>query len=403
MTATFQRQLRLRWMYLGTAVILLLCLGLIYAWSIFRIPLEREFGWSSTETSVTFSISMMMFCFGGVASGILTAHRGVRTTLIACAVCLASGFGLASQASSLWEIYVTYGGLCGFGVGLGYNGAISTAVKWFPDRTGLVSGISLMGFGLGAMILGMAAAACIELVGWRTTFLCIAVAFGFVVLAGAFILKAAPAAFLQHMSGHMAAAKQSVEDLQPTAMICRRNFWLYFAWAAVLSAAGLAIINISAGYAGEFSGGNLAEAAALAGVVSIANGVGRILFGQCFDSQGYRRTMAFVTILVLAAGLAFIAADMTRQTPVLLLAFVLIGLSYGGVTPTNSAFTAFFFGRTHYALNFSVTNLNLIIASYAGPLCASGKPLTAFVIMIGLAVVAGVLLFCIRRPRQQVS
>ncbi len=394
-----KKQKQLRWYYLGFSVLILLCLGLIYAWSVFRVPLEQEFGWTKAETSVTFSISMMMFCLGGVVSGILTERKSVRITLMACAVCLALGFGLASQITSLWGIYATYGVLSGFGVGLGYNSTISTAVKWFPDKTGLVSGISLMGFGFGAMLLGTVAAALINDLGWRTTFLLIAGVLGIIVLLGSLVLRSPSSAFLQHLSGNLKGKKQTVEELPTSCMIRKRNFWLYFAWAAALSAAGLAVINISTGYASEFVGGNLAEAAAVAGIVSIANGIGRVVFGQFFDSKGYRMTMIVVTLLSLIASLSFVAADMTRNMQILVVSFVIIGLMYGGVTPTNSAYTAYFFGQKHYALNFSVTNLNLIVASYAGPLCASGEPMTAFIIMIGLSILAFIFMLGIRRPQ----
>ncbi len=398
MDAVFQYQLRLRWLYLCVSVVLLLCLGLIYAWSVFRVPLEAEFGWSKAETSVTFSISMMMFCLGGVASGILTERKGARITLAVCAGCLAAGFSLASFAASLWEIYMTYGVLCGFGVGLGYNSAISTAVKWFPAKSGLVSGISLMGCGFGAMALGTVAAALIGVMGWRATFLLIAAVFGAVMLAGAALLRPAAPSFLQHMSGHMTRQRQAVEDLPARQMITRRNFWFYVLWAGALSAAALAIINISTGYAGTFVGGDLSEAAAVAGIVSLANGAGRVAFGQLFDSKGYKTTMRVVTVCCLLAGAAFIAADISCSLWLLLAAFTFIGLSYGGVTPTNSAYTAYFFGRSHYALNFSITNLNLIVASYVGPLCASGEPMTAFFCMIALAAAACLCMMAIKPP-----
>ena len=149
-----ERNKQLRWLYLALGVGLLLCLGLIYAWSVFRAPLEAEFGWSKAQTSVTFSISMMMFCLGGLASGMLTGRKGPRFTLTACALFLLAGFAMASRIHTLPGIYVSYGGFCGFGVGLGYNATISTIMRWFPDKQGLVSGITLMGFGFGGMLLG---------------------------------------------------------------------------------------------------------------------------------------------------------------------------------------------------------------------------------------------------------
>jgi len=97
---------------------------------------------------------MMMFCLGGLASGMLTGRKGPRFTLTACALFLLAGFAMASRIHTLPGIYVSYGGFCGFGVGLGYNATISTIMRWFPDKQGLVSGITLMGFGFGGMLLG---------------------------------------------------------------------------------------------------------------------------------------------------------------------------------------------------------------------------------------------------------
>ena len=165
-----ERAKKQRWSFVVLGVGLLLCLGLIYAWSVFRTPLEAEFGWSKAETSITFSISMMMFCLGGLASGMITGKKGPRCPLVLCALFLLAGFLAASRVSTLYGIYITYGGICGFGVGLGYNSTISAVVKWFPDKRGLISGIMLMGFGFGGMLLGTLGAKLITALGWRKTF-----------------------------------------------------------------------------------------------------------------------------------------------------------------------------------------------------------------------------------------
>lgn len=154
-------------------------------------------------------------------------------------------------------------------------------------------------------------------------------------------------------------------------MLRRRNFWIYFVWAIILSAAGLAIINSSAPYAQLFVGENLTLAASIAGIVSIANGVGRVIFGGMFDKVGYRLTMLVDCVAYVIAALVLMASFGTKSMVILVIAFILIGLAYGGVTPTNSAFIAYFFGRENYAVNFPIVNLNLIIASFLGPMWAT--------------------------------
>lgn len=388
-----------RWGYLVMSVVLLLFLGLIYAWSVFRAPLEAEFGWASSQTSITFSISMTMFCLGGLVAGIVTPKKGVRFTMIFCALFLAAGFLSASRINSIVGICLSYGVLCGFGVGLGYNVCISTTVKWFPDLQGMISGISLMGFGFGSMILGTVSASMITALGWRTTFVIFGILFGVVMLAGAFLLRPAAPEFLEAMmSSATSKAKPPVEEVTSAEMLRRRNFWLYFIWAIVLSAAGLAIINESTPFAGTIIGDDLTRAAAVAGIVSIFNGIGRVIFGALFDAIGYRVTMLSVSALYVISALALIAAFQTQSVTILIAAFILIGLSYGGVTPTNSAFTAYFFGRENYALNFSITNLNLIIASYLGPLCGGGNYMRTFYFIIAFAIVGFLITIAVKRP-----
>lgn len=398
MENTFEKQKSMRWGFLVLGVVLLLFLGLIYAWSVFRVPLEQEFGWTKAETSITFSISMMMFCLGGLVSGIITGKRGPRFTLICCAIVLAIGFAAASQITSLLGIYITYGGFCGFGVGLGYNASISTIVKWFPDKQGLISGITLMGFGFGGMILGTLGASLIVSMGWRTTFLIFGAAFAVIMLIGAFLLRPVTEDFLIRLSSTGKKKIAAVEEVDYRLMLRRKNFWLYFFWAIILSAAGLAIINVSTTYAGEFLGDNLTQAAAVAGIVSITNGIGRVGFGQLFDTKGYRLTMAAVCATFAVAAVVLMASDMLRSMPILVVAFVLIGLAYGGVTPTNSAYTAYFFGSRNYPLNFSITNLNLIFASYLGPMCGNGSYMMTFTAILIFAALGFAITIFIRRP-----
>lgn len=392
---------RIRWTYLVLGVIVLLFLGLIYAWSVFRVPLENEFGWDKAQMSVTFSISMMTFCLGGLAGGIITGKKGPRFTWILCAIFLFLGFAGASRIHTLPGIYITYGCLCGFGVGLGYNTTISTIVKWFPEKQGLISGVVLTGFGFGGMLLGTLSAELITMLGWRKTFLLFAVVFALIVLACSFLIRTADESFIEAMSTGNRRSMQCLEEISWRQMLRRRSFWLCFVWAILLSAAGLAIINESTVFASRFVADDLTRAAALAGVVSVANGIGRICAGQLFDSAGYRTTMLTISALYLSATGALTLAYRSGSIPLLILAFLLVGLAYGGVPPTNSAFTAYFFGRKNYAVNFSIINMNLIVASYLGPLCGQKGFTYAFVMIAVLSVVGAVLTLSIRKSANE--
>ena len=384
-----------RWGYLALCTVLLLFLGLIYAWSVFRIPLETEFGWTPSQASLVFSVSMMLFCLGGLVSGIMQRRFSIRITVICSALCMLAGFSAASMAKGLLGICCTYSLLCGLGVGLGYKSCLSVAMSWFPDKKGLVSGIALMGFGFGGMVFGTLSANLIGSIGWRRTFLIFGLLFFAVILIGAFILRAAPPQFTAKMAAGN-KAKASLREMDWKQMISCRQFWLYFAWAVILSAAGLAVMNEAASFAQCFVGEDLARAAALAGMVSIANGVGRIIFGQLFDRIGYRKTMLGVCAMFICASGALLLANSTMSIPVLAAGFILHGLAYGGVTPTNSAYASYFFGAKNYAFNFSLVNLNLIIASYLGPACGSLSYRGTFLAILAFGILGIAMTFGIR-------
>ena len=396
-----ERLMKTRWLYLILGLVLMLFLGLIYAWSVFRGPLEAEFGWTASQLSVTFSISMMMFCLGGLAGGIITARKGYRLTYILCAICLAAGFILASRINTLMGIYLTYGVLCGLGVGLGYNVTISTVVRWFPDRQGLVSGVTLMGFGFGGMILGTAGAKMIDTIGWRTTFFIFGVAFAVIIILCMMLIRIAPQEFVTGLSKGKSNVKPSVEELKPVQILKRRNFWVYYGWTIVFGSAGLSIINSATPFAQTILGDDLTRAAAVAGIVSIFNGAGRVVGGLTFDRFGFRPTMLTADVLFGASAFALIGCYTSGSYILLVIAFVLIGLSYGFIPPTSSAYVAYFFGRENYGTNFAIVNLNLLISSYLGPLCGGGDYMRTFYFIIGFTVIGFILTLAIKKPAAQ--
>ena len=191
MTRTYNR-----WFYVVIGIVLFLFLGLLYAWSLFIVPLEKEFGWTRTQTSLIFTISIIFFCLGGIAGGFITGRKSPGFTILISAVLLLCGFAASSQIKSLTAIYVTYGVISGFGIGLSYNAVISTVTRWFPEKPGVISGFLLMGFGLSGMLLGSTASSLIKTIGWRETFLLLGVAFGIIVFIGSRLLKLPPSDYV---------------------------------------------------------------------------------------------------------------------------------------------------------------------------------------------------------------
>ena len=386
-----------RWVYAIVGVIVLLFAGLVYAWSVLSTPIAAEFAdWSKAQLSMTFTIVMIMFCIGSLLCGLLSGKLSAKMSVRIGAVLFLLGFFLASRTQSLAMLYIGFGVLCGLSSGLCYNAVMSTMVRWFPDRPGLISGVLLMGFGGGSFIIGKLYQAWtpVEIGGWRASFLVMGIII-FVVLAICSFFFVAPGAdFVAPAAKNgKAAVKAAGREYKPLEMLKKPSFWLYYVWAIALSAAGLALISQASGVVWEASASQTAGAVAtIVGLISICNALGRVLFGGMYDKYGRSLSMQLVNILFIVTSGVLILALTAKSVVVVIIGFILGGLAYSGVTPTNSAFCRAYFGPANYPVNFSLINSNLIFASFGSTVSgalfdASGSYNATFFLIIGLAVV----------------
>ena len=392
-----------RWLRLAAGLALLLAMGLVYAWSVFIPPLSAEFGWDAARTGLGFTILMSMFCLGGIATGLITRKRSPRLAVQICAVLVGLGFFGASRLNSLTELYLFFSVMIGFGAGMAYNAVLSAILKWFPEKQGLVSGLLMMGFGLGSLILSTAGAAMLDAFGWRGTFLSLAVIYGALIAAGSFfIVPPGPEAVLPKPDG---AGKSREAGLDMTAgqMLKRSSFWFYFAWAVMLTAAGLMVIGSAAPMAGSL-GADAKTAGGLTGLIALSNGGGRVAAGFMFDRFGRRVVLPLLSCGFILTGLALLTALSFSSLTILTVGFVLTGLSYGGVPPSSSTVTSTFYGLRNYSLNFSIVNTSIVFASFLGPGLSgvmqtmSGSYNTTFVAITAFGGLSLALAFMIKKP-----
>lgn len=399
-----------RWAYAVIGVVTLLFAGLIYAWSVMSksIAASRP-DWTATQVSLTFTIVMALFCTGGLIAGLLSKKINPKLYIIASGVFFAAGFFIASlTGDSPALLYIGFGVICGLGAGFAYNTVLSTMSQWFPDKQGLISGILLMGFGLSSFIIGKVYAAVTPSDGsdqWKMTFRILGIVV-LVVMLICFNFFVKPSEDYK-VPGAAAkkVVKESALDIPPAQMVKKPTFWLYYIWAILLSAAGLVLVSQASGIATQVgpnvSDGNIAT---VVGLISILNGIGRVIFGAIYDKKGYRVAMVLDMIIVIIAGLVLILALTTGNFLFIVLGFLIGGLGYGGVMPTNSAIISDFFGRTNYPVNYSLVNTNLIIASFASTIAgklydASQSYMAPIMMMIGVTVVGFIVSLGIRRPK----
>src|SRR5256714_11036231 len=142
-----------RWFIALAGVLMQLALGAVYAWSVFRVPLARQFGWSTEEVTLTFTISIFVLGIAAFFGGLWQNRVGPRIVALTGGILYGLGVFLASfSANGLWWLYLSYGFIGGIGLGLSYIVPVAVLVKWFPDRRGLITGVAGGGFCAGALI-----------------------------------------------------------------------------------------------------------------------------------------------------------------------------------------------------------------------------------------------------------
>lgn len=394
-----------RYLYAVVGVAVMLFAGFVYAWSILSAPIAADFPqWTNAQLSLTFTICMAFFCLGGMAAGMLSKRIPIRVNVIISALLFLVGFFLTARANSLPMLYICYGVLCGTASGFSYNSVMSTMPRWFPDRQGLISGILLMGFGASSMIIGTLFARLTPAAtgAWRGSLSFMGVLMAVIILLASFFF--AP----PQDDGQSAAAQAPSSDpqgleLTPGQMLARPSFWLFFLWATLMAAAGLVIIaqarTVAHTAAPAMDAGTLSF---VVGLISVCNGLGRVLFGGLFDRIGRKYTMLLI-VLSSVLGTCCLWAAMSGSTALLVAGFIFTGLGYGGPPTMSAAVTKQFYGQKNYPVNFSLMNINLLVASFAstaaGAILDTTNSFTAiFLILFAFAVTAFASALALRRP-----
>ncbi len=402
------KNISIRWAYMVIGVISMLFAGVLYAWSILKSPLTAEFGWGPSHLALNFTLAMTFFCVGGLLGAQLSRRLGHRVAIIAAGVLSAAGFILTANLHnvSVGMLYITYGVLAGLGIGIAYNVVIATVSAWFPDKKGLCSGCLMMGFGASALILGNAADAMFKSnLGWRATYVILGIAIFIVLALSGFLLKKplADTVFPQTKVSKSAAKSEfENKDFTSVQMLCRPSFWMAFICISFLAAVGSSVISFAKDMALSVNAPE-ALAVSLVGVLSVCNGIGRILTGAIFDVIGRRKTMLCANILTIcAAGVTLLAVSVS-SLPLCIVGLCLTGMSYGSCPTITAAFTSSFFGMKHFSNNMALMTFTVMVGSFVATasnkvLEATGGYAATFIMLLSLTFVALVLNIFIRKP-----
>lgn len=370
-----------------TGFVLMLLSGLVNGWSIFVEPIEQELMLLRQDTALVFSISLSVSIGGQMLAGLLGKKLGHRIVYWMAALFSLIGFAGAARAGTIGEIYLFYGIFTGLAIGMIYNLVLTGILEQFTTSIHLITGILLMGFGIGPLILGVAATATINLFGWRITFLALGFLYAGLLLLASFVVagsaKTAPAP---------GAAPKAATGMAPGAMLKTRTFWLFFLWCIMLGASSLIVVGHSSLIVRDV-GMDFTMATFATGIVAVVSGGSRVVFGLLADKKGYNILKTILTFCALAGGVLLLLGYLQNWVPLVLLGYIFAGLTNGGSAVYICAFIQGHYGPAHYGMNMAITNLYMMAGSLIGTALAgsiktqTGSYWPAFAVMVLYALV----------------
>jgi len=314
-----------RWLLAGGGVLMQLALGAVYAWSVFKIPLSKAFGWSGTDVTWAFSLAILVLGFAAFIGGLWMRRVGPRIVGITAGICYGLGVGLSSLANgNIWVLWLSYGILGGLGLGLGYIVPLATLVKWFPDRRGFITGLAVAGFGGGALITAPVAQKFIESVGPLNTLAILGAAYLVMVVLGSSVMRNPPDGWRPAGWQPSARQQEQVQAREYTLKEALSTWQWYVLWAMLFLnvTAGISIISQASPMAQEISGVGAGIAAGMVGLISIANGLGRLLWAWFSDAIGRRNV--FLIMFLIQAALFFVLPSQHEFTALATICFIVI-------------------------------------------------------------------------------
>ena len=368
-----------RWLVVLGAILIQLSLGAIYAWSVFTPALEAA-GWSKLQTQIVFAVGLATFALVMTVAGRLLESWGPRRLAMAGGITLGSGYALAGLAggTDFWVVCLGVGLIGGAGIGLGYVVPIAVGMRWFPDRKGMITGLAVAGFGFGAMGWVKAAGAwgrLIETHSLAGTFLIYGLAFAALIFVGSLWMRMPPKGWApEGFRASTSAVAKGRENFTVGEMLRTPQFYLVFLTFAASAGAGLMSIGLMKLYpmeALQAAGYGVVEASAIAGTAmavffSLANGIGRIVWGTLSDRIGRRRSV--VIMAGTQAVILFAFTAMAGNAYLLYLGAALIGFNFGGNFALFPTLTADLFGNRRVGQNYPFVFLAYGAGGIAGPI-----------------------------------
>ena len=382
-----------RWFIVLAAMGIHICIGSVYAWSVYVNPIKENMGWTLTDVTITFSVAIFFLGLSAALLGKFVETKGPRLAASLAAVLfglgtIGSGFAIAMESKYL--LYLTYGVLGGAGLGIGYISPVSTLVKWFPDRRGMATGLAIMGFGFASAISGPAIKILIDDVGIANTFYILGSIYFTVMFLSAQYLEVPPEGY-SPKNFKQEKIKEDLASLSREEAMKTGRFYGLWIMLFINVTCGIAIISVASPLLQEVVGISALAAASAVGLMGIFNGAGRIIWASVSDYL--TRPVVFVLFFITQI-IAFYL--LTTVTSVLLYSVLVyyIMMCYGGAFASIPAYIGDIFGTKQLGAIHGYILTAWALAGLVGPLIISyvkdltGSYSDTLYVFVGLFVIA---------------
>ncbi|PLR34388.1 oxalate/formate antiport family MFS transporter [Chimaeribacter coloradensis] len=382
---------------MGT-IIVQMGLGTIYTWSLFNQPLVEKFHWALGDVATTFSITSFSLAIATLFAGRLQERLGIRRLTLLAGLLLGCGLVASAYATSLTQFYLLAGFVVGFADGTAYITTLSNLIKWFPERKGLIAGISVGAFGTGSLLFKYVNAALIAEAGVSQAFLYWGLIVMALVAAGSLLLKekAVPAA-------GTVQAESGKPDFTVAEMLKTKEAYLLFLIFFTACMSGLYLIGIVKDIGVQLAGMDLATAANTVSAIAIFNTAGRIILGALSDKVGRMRVISFTLLITTLAVATLSFIPLTSA-----LFFICVGaiaFCFGGNITVFPAIVGDFFGLRNHSKNYGLIYQGFGVGALAGSFVAAhfGGFHTTFLVIGVMSVLSLLITLMIKPPKSETA
>lgn len=391
---------RSRWLILLFSCLINLCIGSMYAWSSLSAPMAEEL---QADLSSVFSVANATTFITMIIGGLLNDKYGPRWVVFAGGIMFGIGMFMCGFAQNVTHLILSYGLCLGWGMSLVYGCTISNTIKFFPDKRGMVGGLTTASYGISSVIFAPLADWICSMVGARVTFMILGAVFLVVICAGAFVMRKCPMGYLPAGFVPPVMASKKAADKAPLQMIKMPIFYVMLVMLTCGGTFGLMIISGAKGLALGMTDVTPAVATLFVSVLCLFNTAGRMVAGSLSDKLGRINTLTVALVIAMVGLVTLYVCALTASVAAFAIGVMLIGICFGTFMGVFPGFCTDQFGTKNNTVNYGIMWIGFSAAGIVGPTIlsavkqATGQYQSAFVIAFVMAAVGLLLTVLYRR------